>query len=163
MTEQPDNLERTRLRREPQRGSHDPSLIRDIIDTALVCHLGLTDHDGHPLVIPTIHARVDDVLYVHGSAAGRTLRRLATGIDACCTITLLDGIVIALPIDDSSAKVRTGHPNHDPADLDSSVWAGTVPLQIVAGAPLPSPNVPAGVSVPSSVRTLTSLLPPTVI
>ena len=98
MTEQPDNLERTRLRREPQRGSHDPSLIRDIIDTALVCHLGLTDHDGHPLVIPTIHARVDDVLYVHGSAAGRTLRRLATGIDACCTITLLDGIVIALPI-----------------------------------------------------------------
>lgn len=89
MTEQPDNRERTRLQREPQRGSHDPSLIRDIIDTALVCHLGLTDHDGHPLVIPTIHARVDDVFHVHGSAASRTLRRLATGIDACCTITLL--------------------------------------------------------------------------
>jgi nitroimidazol reductase NimA-like FMN-containing flavoprotein (pyridoxamine 5'-phosphate oxidase superfamily) len=225
MTEHPDNPERTRLRREPQRGSHDPSLIRDIIDTALVCHLGLTDHDGHPLVIPTIHARVDDVLYVHGSAASRTLRRLATGIDACCTISLLDGIVIArsgfwssmnyrsvmvfgrarlvvdldeatlaldaivdhvlpgrsaeirrptrrelaatkviaLPIDAASAKVRTGPPNDDPADLDSSVWAGTAPLQIVAGAPLPAPNVPAGVPVPSSVRALTSLFPPTVI
>jgi nitroimidazol reductase NimA-like FMN-containing flavoprotein (pyridoxamine 5'-phosphate oxidase superfamily) len=225
MTEHPNNPERTRLRREPQRGSHDPSLIREIIDTARICHLGLTDHDGHPLVIPTIHARVDDVLYVHGSAASRTLRRLATGIDACCTITHLDGIVIArsgfyssmnyrsvmvfgrarlvvepdeaelaldaivdhvlpgrsaeirrpthrelaatkviaLPIDAASAKVRTGHPNDDPADLDSPVWAGTVPLQIVAGAPLPAPNVPEGVGVPASVRALTSLFPPTVI
>lgn len=163
MTEHPNNAERIRLRREPQRGSHDSSLIRDIIDTARICHLGLTDHDGHPLVIPTIHARVDDVLYAHGSAASRTLRRLATGIDACCTITLLDGIVIALPIDAASAKVRTGHPNDDPADLDSSAWAGTVPLQIVAGAPLPAPNVPEGVGVPASVRALTSLFPPTVI
>jgi hypothetical protein len=134
MTEQPDNLERTRLRREPQRGSHDPSLIRDIIDTALVCHLGLTDHDGHPLVIPTIHARVDDVLYVHGSAAGRTLRRLATGIDACCTITLPDGIVIALPIDDSSAKVRTDDGTLTPAGTfgegrgaPATICRGTVP------------------------------------
>lgn len=225
MTEHPNNAERTRLRREPQRGSHDSSLIRDIIDTARICHLGLTDHDGHPLVIPTIHARVDDVLYVHGSAASRTLRRLATGIDVCCTITHLDGIVIArsgfwssmnyrsvmvfgrarlvvepdeagraldaivdhvlpgrsaeirrptprelaatkviaLPIDAASAKVRTGHPNDDPADLDSSVWAGTVPVQIVAGAPLPAPNVPPGAPVPSSVRALTSLFPPTLI
>ena len=61
----------------------------------------------------------------------------------------------------ASAKVRTGHPNDDPADLDASVWAGTVPLQLVAGALLPAPNVPAGVPVPSSVRALTSLFPPT--
>ena len=215
-----DNAERTRLRREPQRGSHDPSLIRDIIDSALICHLGLTDHDGHPLVIPTIHARVDDILYVHGSAASRTLRHLATGIDACCTVTHLDGIVvarsgfwssmnyrsvmvfgparmvtdadetllaldeivdhvlpgrsaeirrptakelaatkvIALPIDVASAKVRTGPPNDDPDDFDSSVWAGIVPVQIVAAPPVPAPNLPAGVRVPPSVDTMTSLL-----
>jgi hypothetical protein len=71
--------------------------------------------------------------------------------------------VVALPIDAASAKVRTGHPYDDRADLDSSVWAGTVPLQIVAGAPLPAPNVPEGVGVPASVRALTSLFPPTVI
>ncbi len=60
-----------------------------------MCHLGLTDADGHPLVVPTIHARVDEVLYVHGSAAGRTMRRLASGVDVCCTITHLDGLVVA--------------------------------------------------------------------
>ena len=87
--------DRTRLRREPQLGSHDPQVIREIIDAAPICHLGLTDHDGHPLVIPTIHARVGDQLYVHGSAASRTLRRLADGIDVCCTITVLDGLVLA--------------------------------------------------------------------
>ncbi len=87
--------ERTRLHREPQRGSHDPALIRELIDAAPICHLGLTDHDGHPLVIPTIHARIGDTLYVHGRRPAATLRRLATGIPACCTITHLDGLVVA--------------------------------------------------------------------
>ena len=86
---------RMQLRREPQRGSHDPALIREIIDAALICHLGLTDHAGHALVVPTIHARIDDVLHVHGSAASRILRQLATGTPACCTITHLDGLVVA--------------------------------------------------------------------
>jgi len=212
--------ERTRLHREAHLGSHDPGLIRSIIDAAPMCHLGLTDHDGHPLVIPTIHARVGEVLYVHGSAASRSLRRLAEGIEVCCTITHLDGIVLArssfwftmnyrsvmifgrarlvtdpeeielaldaivehiapgrsaevrrptstetratkvlaLTIDEASAKVRTGDPDDDPADLDSDVgadvWAGEIPVTAQFGSPIPAANLDHDMPLPASVRGL---------
>ncbi len=45
--------------------------------------------------------------------------------------------MIALPITEASAKVRTGGPNDDPADLDTAVWAGVLPLRLVAGDPQP--------------------------
>jgi len=46
-------------------------------------------------VIPTGYARVEDKLFIHGSQASRMLRTLANGIDACVTVTLLDGLVLA--------------------------------------------------------------------
>jgi nitroimidazol reductase NimA-like FMN-containing flavoprotein (pyridoxamine 5'-phosphate oxidase superfamily) len=46
-------------------------------------------------VIPTSYGRVDDVLYLHGSPASRMLRTLASGIDVCVTVTLIDGFVLA--------------------------------------------------------------------
>ena len=46
-------------------------------------------------MIPTLHARVDDVVYVHGSAASRTLRALGRALPVCLTVTLIDGIVLA--------------------------------------------------------------------
>jgi uncharacterized protein len=45
--------------------------------------------------------------------------------------------VLAVPIDEASAKVRTGPPKDDPGDLDESVWAGVVPLHLTAGNPIP--------------------------
>jgi nitroimidazol reductase NimA-like FMN-containing flavoprotein (pyridoxamine 5'-phosphate oxidase superfamily) len=46
-------------------------------------------------VIPTGYARVDDKLYIHGSQASRMLRTLSEGVDACVTVTLIDGLVLA--------------------------------------------------------------------
>ena len=43
--------------------------------------------------------------------------------------------VVRLPIDESSAKARTGGPIDEPEDYGLPVWAGTVPLRVVAGAP----------------------------
>jgi hypothetical protein len=86
--------ERTRIRRLPQRGSHERATIDAILDEALYCHLGFTV-DGQPYVIPTIHARVGDQVYLHGSAASRMLRTLADGVPVCLTVTLLDGLVLA--------------------------------------------------------------------
>jgi nitroimidazol reductase NimA-like FMN-containing flavoprotein (pyridoxamine 5'-phosphate oxidase superfamily) len=77
--------DRTRLKRHPERGAHDRAAIDGIVDEALHCQ---------PFVIPTIHARDGDVLYVHGSAASRMLRHLAGGAPLCVTITLLDGLVV---------------------------------------------------------------------
>ncbi|MHB8663372.1 MAG: pyridoxamine 5'-phosphate oxidase family protein [Acidimicrobiales bacterium] len=65
-----------------------------ILDTALVCHVGFVD-GATPVVIPTIHARDGDTLYLHGSAASRLLRRLAGGLEVCVTVTLVDGLVLA--------------------------------------------------------------------
>ena len=85
---------RTTVKRLPARGAYDRETVHAILDEALMCHVGFID-DGHPFVIPTIHVRRDDRLYLHGSNASRMLRVLAGGAPACITVTLLDGLVLA--------------------------------------------------------------------
>jgi len=63
-------------------------------------------------------------------------------------------LILAFPLDEVSAKVRSGPPVDDPADLDLPAWAGTIPLALVVGAPQPAPDVPPGVPLPDSVRRL---------
>jgi uncharacterized protein len=86
--------DRTTVQRHPERGRYERALINGILDEALICHLGFV-HEGQPFVIPTIHARIESTLYVHGSPASRMLRSLSKGIAACLTATLLDGLVLA--------------------------------------------------------------------
>jgi nitroimidazol reductase NimA-like FMN-containing flavoprotein (pyridoxamine 5'-phosphate oxidase superfamily) len=86
--------DRTRLRRLPKRGTFDRGDIYRILDEGFVCHIAFVV-DGQPYAIPTGYARVDDVVYVHGSAASRMIRTLASGIDVCVTVTLVDGLVLA--------------------------------------------------------------------
>ncbi len=85
---------RTRLKRAPQRGSHDRREIHAILDEGLICQLAVAV-DGVPHVIPTAYGRIDDVLYVHGAAANRVLRSLLGGDDCCVSVTLVDGLVLA--------------------------------------------------------------------
>jgi len=89
-----DKTPRTTLRRIPDRGTYDRAAVHAILDEALVCHLGFVV-DGQPFVIPTFFVREGDVLYVHGAAASRALKVLASGGPACVTVTLLDGLVLA--------------------------------------------------------------------
>ena len=202
----------TRLQRHPERGRHDRETLDAILDEALICHVGFVA-GGRPFVIPTIHARVGDVLYVHGSPASRMLKTLAGGVDCCVTATLLDGLVLArsafnhsmnyrsamvlgralevvdeeekalgfraivehvasgrweecrwptpkesrattilrLPIEEFSAKVRSGPPKDDADDLDAGFWAGVLPLRLVPEAPEPAPDLGPGVQVPAYV------------
>jgi nitroimidazol reductase NimA-like FMN-containing flavoprotein (pyridoxamine 5'-phosphate oxidase superfamily) len=49
--------------------------------------------------------------------------------------------VVWLPIVEASAKVRTGPPKDGPADRQIPVWAGTIPLRLVPGAPEPDADV----------------------
>jgi nitroimidazol reductase NimA-like FMN-containing flavoprotein (pyridoxamine 5'-phosphate oxidase superfamily) len=51
--------------------------------------------NGQPFVIPTLYGRDGEKLYLHGSAASRMLRELQTGVAACVTVTLVDGLVLA--------------------------------------------------------------------
>jgi uncharacterized protein len=85
---------RTTLARKPDRGSHDRDTVYAILDEALTCHIGFA-LQGQPYVLPTTHARIDDRLYVHGSAASRMLKTLKGGTPVCVTVTLIDGLVLA--------------------------------------------------------------------
>jgi nitroimidazol reductase NimA-like FMN-containing flavoprotein (pyridoxamine 5'-phosphate oxidase superfamily) len=201
--------ERTRVRRLPERGVYERSEIDTILDEALICHLAYVK-DGEPRVIPTIHARVGDTLYVHGSNASRTLRSTKGGAPVAAEVTLLDGLVLArssfhhsmnyrsvvygrarevtdrpkfdaralvehvvrgraadarlpnqreldqttilaISLDEASAKVRTGPPKDEEEDLALPVWAGVLPLRTVPGEPEPDPLLPSGIATPGYV------------
>ncbi|MEM6448989.1 MAG: pyridoxamine 5'-phosphate oxidase family protein [Cyanobacteria bacterium P01_D01_bin.105] len=66
---------------------------------------------------------------------------------------LASTVVLALPITEASAKIRTGPPIDDPADYDLPVWAGVLPLRKQAGSPIADPKLPVGVAVPDNIRT----------
>jgi nitroimidazol reductase NimA-like FMN-containing flavoprotein (pyridoxamine 5'-phosphate oxidase superfamily) len=85
---------RTTVRRKPQRGSHERAVIDAILDEALICHVAFVTPQG-PVVIPTTHVRVEDHLYIHGSAASHMLRSLAGGIEVSVCVTLLDELVLS--------------------------------------------------------------------
>src|SRR5687768_16743170 len=202
--------ERTTVRRLPKRGVYDAATIHSILDEALLCHVGFVV-DGQPVVIPTIHTRIGETLYFHGSQASRMLRNLREGVPACVTVTLLDGLVIArsafhhsmnyrsavvfgtarevtdraeklialdalvehvlrgrstetraanekelrqtmvlaLPIDEASAKVRTGGPVDDDEYYALPLWAGVVPITLAYGEPIVDDRV--SVRLPESV------------
>lgn len=205
--------ERTQVRRLPDRGKYDAETVYGILDEGFFCHVGFVV-DGQPFVIPTGYARVEDKLYIHGSAASRMLRTLAGGVQVCVTVTLVDGLVLArsafhhsmnyrsvvvlgrstavedrdeklraleaftehivrdrwdylrpvtdvelkatavlaLPLGEASAKIRTGPPKDDPEDYQLPIWAGVVPLRLAAAEPVPDPKLPASVAMPEHVR-----------
>ncbi|MGZ3416974.1 MAG: pyridoxamine 5'-phosphate oxidase family protein [Polyangiales bacterium] len=202
------------MRRLPKRARYDEETIHAILDEALICHVGFVMH-GEPFVIPTIHARVGDTLYLHGAIASRMLKVLGEGGVVCITATLVDGLVlarsafhhsmnyrsvcvfgrarrvtdrqeiqraldaivdhvakgrrsevrppndkelaatavVAVPIEEASAKVRTGGPIDDEDDHALEVWAGVLPLTITPGAPVDDARLRPGLSPSDAVRT----------
>src|SRR5436853_3601639 len=204
--------ERTTVRRLPKRGVYDRDTVYAILDEALICHVGFVV-DGRPAVIPTIHWRDGDTLYFHGSPAAGFLRAMRNSVDACVTVTLLDGLVLArsafhhsmnyrsavilgrarevagdeklsaleslvehvckgrsadarrpneselkqtlvlaIAIDEASAKVRTGGPLDDEGDYALEIWAGVLPLKLVPQAPIADERLMDGIEVPEYVR-----------
>jgi nitroimidazol reductase NimA-like FMN-containing flavoprotein (pyridoxamine 5'-phosphate oxidase superfamily) len=85
---------RTTLRRKPDRARYDRAVLYEILDAAPVCHVGFVD-GATPVVIPTIHARIDDDLYLHGSPVSRMLTTARDRSRICVTATILDALVLA--------------------------------------------------------------------
>ncbi len=205
--------ERTRVKRIPDRGHYDKDTIYPIIDEALICHVGIV-HENNPVVIPTIHARDGDTLYIHGSAASRMLKTIPGQQNICITITLMDGIVlarsafhhsmnyrsvvifgpgkivddpeekwnalkvvsdhlipgrwedarqptqkemdattvIAIPLNEASAKLRKGPPGDDDEDYALPIWAGVLPLSLEKGELIPDPVLPDSIPIPDYLK-----------
>ena len=197
---------RTKVRRQPARATYERETIHEILDEALLAHVAFLDA-GQPIVIPTLQARVGEIVYFHGSAASRAIRMLGNGAPACLTVTLLDGLVLArsafhhsvnyrsvvvlgsprlvegpderltaleafteqlipdrwgevrppspkelnatrvlaMALDEASAKLRTGPPADDEEDFALHAWAGVIPLRTAAGSPVPDPRLAEGI------------------
>ena len=204
--------ERTTVKRLARRGNYDRDTITAIVDEALICNVAFVV-EGSPVVIPTIHTRIEDTLYFHGSAASRMLRSLRNGVEACVCVTLLDGLVmarsafhhsmnyrsavvfgratevtdreeklrvldalvehvvkgrsldarapneaelkqtlvLALPISEASAKIRTGPPIDDEEDYSMKIWAGVLPLKLTAQEPIADERLPSGIETPGYI------------
>jgi uncharacterized protein len=98
--------QRSKIRRLPKRGSQERELIYNILDEAMVAHVGfIVDHQ--PFVIPMAYGREGDLVYLHGSSVSRLLKTLEQGVDVCFTVTLLDGLVIARSLFHHSMNYRS--------------------------------------------------------
>ncbi len=65
---------------------------------------------------------------------------------------LAQTLVLSLPLEEASAKIRTGPPLDDEEDYAMRVWAGVVPLTMIAGEPLDDPRLQPGIEPPSYAR-----------
>lgn len=87
-----------------ERATYDRAAVHAVIDEALVCHVGFV-RDGAPVVLPTVHARIGDTLYIHGSTGGRFA--MLDGERVGVTITLIDGLVLGRSWTHHSAAYRS--------------------------------------------------------
>lgn len=61
-------------------------------------------------------------------------------------------LVIALPIDEASAKVRSGPPLDEEEDFATRYWSGVLPFSHTTGTPIPDPTLLPGIDVPEYIR-----------
>jgi len=112
---------RNRVARYPKRGSYDRETIHPIIDEALICHVSFA-FDGQPFIIPTIHARQDERILLHGLKGGRMLDYIEAGHPVAIAMTLVDGLVCARTAFNHSMNYRSvvvfgsGHVLEEPAE-----------------------------------------------
>jgi len=66
----------------------------------------VTDEEGQPYVLPVGYARQGERIVFHGSTGSRLFRSLAAGAPTCVTVTLLDGLVVARSLFESSMHYR---------------------------------------------------------
>ena len=210
------NLKKTKrseINRAPSRGYYDKKTIYQIIDESNYCYISFIQNK-EPFIIPTIHARIKDKLYFHGSKTSRLLHHIADGNPVCIAMTIFDGFVlarsvvhhsmnyrsvvlfgkgeriedskmklkafkamsnhllpgrwedvrqpnereinstavVAVKIDEASAKMRTGPPLDDEEDYKLAVWAGVLPVLKGFNNPVRDPKLKSSISLPGYIK-----------
>lgn len=107
MTSLPDpgSTARTRVKRIPEKAVSEREVAYAILDAGLMAHVAVVT-DDQPYVVPVGYARRGDEVIFHGSSASRLFRTLAEGVPTCLTVTLLDGLVLARSLFESSMHYR---------------------------------------------------------
>jgi uncharacterized protein len=94
------------IKRLPERGYYDRETIYNILDEALICHVGFVQ-GGQPHVIPINFARIDDTIVLHGAKASRLLKHIEAGYPICVEATIVDGLVLARSVFHHSINYRS--------------------------------------------------------
>ncbi|MGV9616796.1 pyridoxamine 5'-phosphate oxidase family protein [Nocardia xishanensis] len=84
---------RSTLTRSKERGRSDRAELDAVLDTGLICHVGVV-LGGSPVVLPTAYGRDGDTLYLHGSTGSGNMRAALAG-DISVAVTHVDGVVYA--------------------------------------------------------------------
>src|SRR5678809_916378 len=97
---------RTTALRVRERVSYEKAVAHAILDEAYHCTLTFVV-DGEPRALPTLHVRLGDTLYLHGSTGSRPmLAARSGGLPVCVSVTHLDGLVLARSQFHHSANYR---------------------------------------------------------
>ncbi|MBP1158036.1 MULTISPECIES: pyridoxamine 5'-phosphate oxidase family protein [unclassified Rhodococcus (in: high G+C Gram-positive bacteria)] len=94
------------ITRHPERSMLDRTQLDAVLDAAVVGTLA-TVVDGMPWAVPMLYARDGDRIILHGSTGAGALRQVASGAPAALCVALLDGIVVADNLFNSSANYRS--------------------------------------------------------
>lgn len=86
--------EKTKASRQPHKVSYEQEQIYQALDEALYCTLSYAVA-GQAYSIPTLHVRLGNIFYIHGSSKSHFLLQMPQDKKACISVTLLDGLVLA--------------------------------------------------------------------
>ena len=95
-----------RVRQLKDKADYDTETVHRILDAGIVAHVAFIQ-DGEPVVVPMIYGRQGNTIYLHGARKARVIRLLEQTERACMNVTLLDGIVYARSVFNSSMNYRS--------------------------------------------------------
>jgi nitroimidazol reductase NimA-like FMN-containing flavoprotein (pyridoxamine 5'-phosphate oxidase superfamily) len=107
-----------RVRQLKDKAVYDRATVHSILDAGLVAHVAFAQ-DGSPVVVPMIYGREGETIFLHGARKARIIRMLEETERACMNVTLLDGIVVARSVFNSSMNYRSATVFGKPVLLES--------------------------------------------
>ncbi len=99
-------MEFNKILRGAERAQNNEKSIYDILDASFLCHIAF-QHQGVTMMIPTAYGRRGNSIYFHGSSKNHMLNQVIKGDSICIGVTLLDGIVLARSLFETSANYRS--------------------------------------------------------
>ena len=106
-----------KVRQLSEYAQYDKASVYAILDAGLVAHVAFMQ-DGLPVVVPMIYGRDNDTVYLHGARKARIIRLLEQTDRACLNVTLIDGIVYARSVFNSSMNYRSVTVHGTPTLID---------------------------------------------
>ena len=95
-----------KVRQLREKAAYDAQTVHAILDSALVASVAFVQ-DGSPVVVPMIHGRDGETIYLHGARKARAVRMLEQTDRACLNVTHVDGLVLARSAFNSSMRYRS--------------------------------------------------------